>query len=270
MRMLSPTRLLSTVAALSLLAAILAGQTPPQTQVSLLADQSAVAPGSQVWVGIHFQMEPGWHIYWLNPGDAGQPPSVQWALPAGWTAGAIEWPTPERLTNPAGVDYGYNGEATLLTKVKVPATAKPGPADLNADLKWLVCKEMCIPQKGEAKLTLQVASKSVPDAAGKQQIAAVRAKLPKPLPADWKANVQSNPRQFLLNFMPGAKVDTAEFFPAEPQVIENAAVQKLSATSVRAQLALDKGDAAVKATNLKGVLVLNGTDAYTLTVPIKR
>src|SRR3954470_12069322 len=108
-------------AALCFAGSMAMAQSAPKTQISLLSDQSAVTPGSQVWVGIHFQLEPGWHIYWMNPGDAGQPPSVQWALPAGWSAGAIEWPAPERLTNAAGVDYGYNGEATLLTKVKVPA-----------------------------------------------------------------------------------------------------------------------------------------------------
>jgi thiol:disulfide interchange protein DsbD len=221
-------------------------------------------------VGVHFQLEPGWHIYWINPGDAGQPPNVQWVLPAGWIAGAIEWPAPERLANAAGVDYGYNGEATLLTKVKVPATARLGPADLNADLHWLVCKEMCVPQKGQAKLSLRVAPKAVPDQTGKQRIADIRAKLPKTLPAEWKANVLVSPKNFLLNFMPGTKVEKAEFFPSEMQVIENASPQKLSSTSTRAQLSLDKGDAAAKATALKGVLVLNGTDAYTLNVPIKR
>lgn len=241
----------------------------PRTTVTLLSDQSGVAPGSQVSVGIHFQLEPGWHIYWMNPGDAGQPPTAQWTLPPGWTAGPIEWPVPERLTNPAGVDYGYEGETTLLTKVKVPPTARPGSAVLRADLKWLVCKEQCVPQKGQAQLALNVASKPAPDANGKAQIAATRAKLPKPLPADWKANVLSNPRQFLLNFMPGAKVDKAEFFPAEAMVIENAAPQKLSSTSVRAQLALDKVDGAKKPTTLKGVLVLNGTDAYAISLPVK-
>lgn len=245
-------------------------QSAPRTTVSLISDQSAVTPGSQVWVGIHFQLEPGWHIYWMNPGDAGQPPSIKWALPAGWTAGAIEWPAPERLTNPAGVDYGYNGEATLLTKVKVPATMKTGAFDVHADLRWLVCKEMCIPQKGQAKLSLRVAPKAAPDPDGKQKVADTRARLPRIMPAEWKVNVLSNPKNFLLNFRPGTKVDKAEFFPAEPQVIENAAPQKLSSTSTRAQLSLDKGDAAATATALKGVLVLNSTDAYALNIPIKR
>ncbi len=262
--------LLSLLFSNMLLIGTMFAQTPPQTIVSLISDQSAVIPGSQVWVGVHFQLEPGWHIYWMNPGDAGQPPNVQWALPAGWTAGAIQWPAPERLTNPAGVDYGYNGEVTLLSKVKVPATAKSGPADLNADLHWLVCKEQCVPQKGQAKLTLHVAPKAAPDPTGKQTIADTRSKLPKTLPAEWKANVLSNQKSFLLNFMPGAKVDKAEFFPADQQVIENAAPQKLSSTSTRAQLSLDKGEAAAKATALKGVLILNSTDAYALNIPIKR
>ncbi len=245
-------------------------QSAPQTLVSLISEQSAVAPNSQVWVGVHFKLAPGWHIYWLNPGDSGQPPSVHWGLPSAWTASSTEWPAPERLTNPAGVDYGYKDEVILLTRLKVPATAKPGSAPINADLTWLICREQCIPQKGSAHLNLNVAPKPAPDPNGKAQIAATRAKLPKPILAEWKANVLSNPRQFLLNFMAGTKVEKAEFFPAEQQVIENAAPQKLSSTSVRAQLALTKADGASKATALKGVLVLNGTDAYAVNLPLKK
>lgn len=250
-------------------ACVLHAQSAPQTAVTLVSENSAAAPGSQVVVGIQFQLEPGWHIYWMNPGDAGQPPSVQWALPAGWAAGPIEWPAPFRLTNAAGVDYGYEGQATLLTKLKVPASAKPGAANLVANVKWLVCKEQCIPQKAQAQLSLNVAAKSAVNADTRAQITAARSKLPKTLPGDWKANVVTNPRQLLLNFMPGVKVEQAVFFPAEPQVIENAAPQKLSSTSVRAQLALDRVRGVKKPAALKGVLVLDGADAYTVNLPIK-
>jgi DsbC/DsbD-like thiol-disulfide interchange protein len=262
-------RLLRSLACLLLIGSA-AAQTPPQTQVSLISEDSAVKPGSQVWLGIHFQLEPGWHIYWLNPGDAGEPPKVQWILPSGWTAGSIEWPAPERLTNAAGVDYGYNEQATLLMKLKVPATAKSGPAMIKADLKWLICKEMCVPQKGQVTLQLQVAPKPVSNESAKALIDSARGRLPKTIPAAWKINVLTNPREFLLNFMSGAKVDKAEFFPAEQQVIENASPQRLSSTSVRAQLALDKGDLARQAKALKGVLVLNDTDAYEINILIKR
>ncbi len=257
------------LASLLLAGALCLNAQGPQTTVTLISENSAAAPGSQVSVAIHFQLEPGWHIYWVNPGDAGQPPSVQWTLPAGWTAGALEWPAPFRLTNAAGVDYGYEGDATLLTKLKVPATAKSGPANLHADVKWLVCKEQCIPQKAQAQLNVNVAAKSAPDPEAKAQFTSARSRMPKAIPAEWKANVLSNPRQFLLNFMPGAKVEQAVFFPAEPQVIDNAAAQKLSSTSMRAQLALDKVAGAKRPAALKGVLVLNGADAYNVNLPIK-
>ena len=251
------------------IASLMHAQSAPQTTVTLISENSAAAPGSPVAVAIQFQIEPGWHIYWMNPGDAGQAPSVQWTLPSGWSASALEWPAPFRLTNAAGVDYGYEGQVTLLTKLKVPATAKPGPANLHADVKWLVCKEQCIPQKTQAQLNLNVAAKSAMDPDAKPQFTAARSKLPKSIPAEWKANVLSNPRQLLLNFMPGAKVEQAVFFPAEPQVIDNASEQKLSATSMRAQIALDRFKGVKKPAALKGVLVLNGAEAYNVNLPIK-
>jgi thiol:disulfide interchange protein DsbD len=266
-------RAFSVVLYLSLVAAMSAAavaQSAPNTQVKLVSDQASAAPGSSVWVGVYFQLEPGWHTYWVNPGDSGQPARVQWRLPQGWGAGPISWPAPNRMQNPAGVDYGYHDEATLLTKVKVSPQAKPGSTnELNADVNWLVCKDVCIPQKGSATLTMRVAGKASPDVEGKTLVDAAKARLPKPVPEDWKANVMKNPKNFLLNFMPGIKVESAEFFPLEQQIIQNAGEQKLSSTSTRAQLALPKDTGAAAAKALKGVLVVNGTDAYAINIPIK-
>src|SRR4051812_9202734 len=157
-----------------------AAQSGPQTQVTLVSDQSAAKPGSEVWIGIHFELEPGWHIYWVNPGDSGEPAKVQWNLSPGWSAGPIEWPAPHRMTNPAGVDYGYEGEPTLLTRVKIGSQTKAGSLNyLVANLRWLVCREMCVSQKGTAKTSIQVANAAESDAAGKKIVDAARAKLPK-------------------------------------------------------------------------------------------
>ncbi len=256
-------------AVLPLALATMAWAQGPQTQVSLVTEQSAVKPGSTLWIGVHFQLDPRWHIYWMNPGDAGEPPKAQWSLPAGWSAGAFEWPAPTRLQNAAGVDYGYSDQATLLTKVKVPATAKSGPADLKADLHWLVCKDVCVPQKGSASASVRVSATAAPDPNGKETITAAKAQLPKAIPEEWKANVIISPGQLLLNFMPGAKVNEAAFFPSEKQVIENAAPQKLSSTSTRAQLGLKRDASGPKPKMLKGVLVLDGKDAYTVNLPVK-
>ena len=48
------------------------------------------------------EIAPGWHTYWMNPGDSGEPPRIEWALPTGFTAGDIVWPHPERIRRGAG------------------------------------------------------------------------------------------------------------------------------------------------------------------------
>src|SRR5579864_944263 len=73
-------------------------------RVELLAAQAAAQPGRPFQVGLHFQLEPGWHIYWINPGDSGEPPRVKWTLPAGYQAGPIQWPVPQRIEDHSLID----------------------------------------------------------------------------------------------------------------------------------------------------------------------
>lgn len=236
----------------------------PETKISLVSENSAVKPGTSEMVGIDFQVPVGWHMYWVNPGDAGEPPKVQWMLPAGWSAGELQWPTPTRLENAAGVDYGYEGEVTLLTPMKVGTSG----GELTANLRWLVCKDICVPQKGTAQLTLRVGN-ALADPAGSQRIGTAKAKLPKAIPTRWRVNALQNPNAVMLNFRPGIKVRQATFFPEEREAIDNSAPQKLSSTSYAAQLALKKADTGKKIARLKGVLVVNQGDAYSIEVPVK-
>jgi len=74
------------ITALSALCALLVSaksahsQSPPQShaKVELMAEESTMRPGQPLWIGILFRLDEGWHIYWQNPGDSGEPPQVQW------------------------------------------------------------------------------------------------------------------------------------------------------------------------------------------------
>src|SRR3954447_17530171 len=99
----------------------------PHARVELLARQNAAMPGGSVQLGVHFVLEPGWHIYWINPGDSGQPPALKWQLPPGYAAGEIQWPHPERMQpTPQLADYGYHGDVLLPVTLHVPSLAKAG------------------------------------------------------------------------------------------------------------------------------------------------
>jgi thiol:disulfide interchange protein DsbD len=62
------------------------------------SENPLITAGYGINLGLRFQFEKGWHIYWTNPGSWGQPPRVKCQLPVGLTVGAIEWPAPRRLS----------------------------------------------------------------------------------------------------------------------------------------------------------------------------
>lgn len=109
-------------------------------------------------------MEPGWHTYWKNPGEAGMATKIDWQLPPGVTAEAIQWPLPQRIPPADVTTFGYKNEVVLLVPLKLAADLKPGPLDLKAKVSWLECKDLCIPAGGSVDATLTVAGETKPSA----------------------------------------------------------------------------------------------------------
>jgi thiol:disulfide interchange protein DsbD len=240
----------------------------PHLQVELLAPGDKLYGGDQSnYAGLYFKLEPGWHIYWMNAGDAGDPPHIHWTLPDGITAGAMEFPAPRRLPLGSLMDYGYEDEVLFLLKLRVADSVKAGPVTLRAAVDWLVCRDSCIP--GSAKLELQRnvdleshKTADEPDPLFKRFIN----QLPKPLPAGAKAVFQPAKDGFRLTVETGQRELSAMFFPEDQDIIDNPAPQKLTPTPIGLILDLKK-DAALTANpaQLKGVLELSGERAFELT-----
>ena len=149
-----------------LLALLAAGLPARAVSSSFEADHVRVelmVPGSQLYgvdelndVGLYFKLEPGWHVYWMNPGDAGEPPHIQWKLPTGITAGPMQFPAPKRLPLGPLMDYGYEDEVLFPLKLHVAETVKGGSVTLHAKVDWLVCRASCIPGKAELEVQKNV------------------------------------------------------------------------------------------------------------------
>src|SRR5437868_12423648 len=99
--------------------------TASHAKVGLIAENNSLQPGQTAWVGVLFDLEKGWHIYWVNPGDSGEPPKIQWQLPPGFQAKEIRWPTPVHLGAGKVIDYGYEGRVLLPVPIQVPSTYQP-------------------------------------------------------------------------------------------------------------------------------------------------
>ena len=130
--------------------------TQPHVVAELIPETTAIEPGKPFDIALHLHMDPGWHTYWINPGDAGLATTIDWTLPPGFTAGPIQWPTPEKHTMGPLIIYGYGGDAYLLTTITPPKADLPQHFDVKAKAGWLVCQEECIP--GKADLTLPLDS----------------------------------------------------------------------------------------------------------------
>jgi DsbC/DsbD-like thiol-disulfide interchange protein/cytochrome c biogenesis protein CcdA len=121
----------------------------------LVAEGPAPA-GGEVELAIHMRPEPGWHGYWLNPGDAGLPMDIQWQLPSGFAAGPLRYPVPTRLTVGGIMNYVFERDYAVLVRLKVPADAK-GVVPVRAQAHWLACTDkICVPEQGELALDLPV------------------------------------------------------------------------------------------------------------------
>jgi len=154
------TPLLALLATAPALPAQPAGAVPPaqsseNVSVRLIPETASVRPGQTLRVALAMDMEGEWHTYWKNPGDAGTKTSIAWTLPAGWEAGKLAQPTPEKFEFQGIVSYGYHDRVVHLTRLEVPADAEPGTtARLKARVSWLECADICLP--GEATFTLSL------------------------------------------------------------------------------------------------------------------
>ncbi len=172
---------------------------PPHTQaepiqttysrVELVAEQATLpADGGTLSLGFHIEPNPGWHVYWVNPGEAGLPATMQWSLPDAFSASAFKFPAPHVIPFGELITYGFNEPVLLLSTVSVPAALAGDRATLSGTARWVVCDdELCVPERASLSLTLALGD-GADNPNEVAQFAAARAKLPKPV--DWPVHFE--------------------------------------------------------------------------------
>jgi thiol:disulfide interchange protein len=133
------------------------------TRARIVLSHEAARPGDTVLAGVELTMDKGWHTYWSNPGESGQATEIHWNLPAGLSAGEIQWPVPEKFVSPDELKlttYVFHDRAVLLVPLKIAADAAAGERDLSALVKWLECELACVPGSNTVRGTLIITNES--------------------------------------------------------------------------------------------------------------
>jgi len=246
--------------------------------VSLVAETRSIVPGHSFHLALRQQIEAGWHTYWLNPGDAGLPTTIDWTLPRAFKAGPILWPQPKRIAYGPVVDYGYENEVLLPVDIDVPSTVAPGTnVVIAAHASWLVCSDTCIPEDADLSISVPVAAESEADPDGAERLASVRAGLPlrNPFPTTTSVNAENITLHIAMG--DARKLRDVMFFPGDRDVIDNGAPQTPVAGPEGLTLMLRRDGTKPPPTALNGLLTFRdsaapsdtGPQAITISSPIE-
>ena len=208
-----------------------------------VSEHKTVAPGEQTVVAFDMALQPGWHTYWKNAGDSGQAVEVNWTAPEGVHIGEISWPAPHRQPFAPLMNYGYEDAATLLMPVTVPTDWPAGkPIDLKAEIFWLVCKEVCIPEQGETTLSLKTGETTVADETVESLFTDARAAVPRRSPYGSRHQIDDKLVQLRIETpaFAEAEIEDVYFFPDEWGVIDHAATQVVSIDAEGLTLAIPR------------------------------
>lgn len=232
--------------------------------VALIPEVTSIAPGESFTVAVRLRIDDHWHAYWRNPGDSGMPTSVEWDLPPGLVAGALRWPTPDRIEVGGIISYGYHGEVWLLTDITVSERWEGTEAVLRAKVLWLMCKEECIP--GEASVEARLPrGDGRPDPARTETFSKARASMPLEARTSnlaISAYSTEDKKGIILRMTPSQSVappEKAYFFAEETALIDHGKTQDLLRLGNSRDLRLSLSPAAEGIpTRLRGVLALEG------------
>ncbi|MEQ9505069.1 MAG: protein-disulfide reductase DsbD family protein [Hyphomonas sp.] len=217
--------MLAALAGLFLWAPMAAAQAAPdarRAEAELISERAGVLPGETIFVALKMTLDPGWHVYWRNAGDAGLPPEL--ILDEGSNIpeealGEFMWPLPKLLPVVEGeiMDYGYDDEAVFVLPLTVPETAS-GQVRINAVADYLICESICIPETADVSLVLTV-GEPIENVASGEIIGEWIAKVPGPFEGEARISDAAAPWTLSVakadGFPEGARV---RFFPSNHEI----------------------------------------------------
>ncbi|MDA1208007.1 MAG: protein-disulfide reductase DsbD family protein [Proteobacteria bacterium] len=204
-------------------------QSSGKAQARIVTPVQGITPGVPFEVGVEIKLPEGWHTYWRNPGDSGEPVQLAWQGDGLETLSEIAWPVPTRIPYGPLMNLGYKNELLLTQRVTADPASSQQSMVIQVDGRWLVCEEVCIPEEAQLTLTLPIVDRQEID----PQIQARfdRQPIPQLLTSGYEVTWQDPDALSISLSFPGIAEDRFEtlyYLPYEPDVIDLGASPSVS------------------------------------------
>lgn len=122
--------------------------------VRLISARNGVKDTKTLRLGLEFELQPHWKVYWRSAGDAGFPPTIDWSGSTNIKTDAITrlWPAPVRFSIFGLETFGY--KQRVIFPIDVPLENPGQPVHLNTVVDYLACSDICVPAKASLSLDL--------------------------------------------------------------------------------------------------------------------
>ena len=233
------------------------------SSLELFTQNKTISDEKEIYLLAKFSLQKDWHTYWINPGDSGEAATFEWDLPDGFQVTGPFWPEPEVIPYPPLTTYGYTDNLNLLFKISIPNDAREINT-ITVNSKWLVCADVCIPQEGKAKVSIQKSiSSKFSNESGLINKAILN--LPEKIETPILAIVENNNLVLKSNLIKSVN-SNIYFFPFREGVIDYSKKQKIlekdNSYSLRIPLMANKTNISL----LKGGILKTNSKAYEIKV----
>lgn len=120
--------------------------------VRLISARETIDGQNELRLGLEFELQPDWKIYWRSAGDAGFPPQLDWSGSTNITDGEIRWPAPHRFSIFGLETFGYKDH--IILPIDVPIIDPAQTVQIKLDIDYLVCSDVCIPASAHFDLDI--------------------------------------------------------------------------------------------------------------------
>lgn len=239
----------------------LARAAEPHVRASL-APAILRTPDGRRFLDVQFMIEQGWHLYWRNPGDSGQPPRLSWTLPEGWSAGEPIFPVPNHLPEDEDI-LAFEGSLRLLVPVTAPTSWSGGAIAVRLSAQWMTCKEHCVVERQSLGAELVEHEGSMPTG------------YPETAPAELRSELRGEGEERVLVIDASALANSARWFPDACPGVRFPSERMLPMPGGRIEIPVRvrEGDAPDRRPMVRGMIVFDaagGGRAFDVRVPAVR